>query len=380
MPIKSVANYALHLFLFALTFLTTTVAGAEWIHGKSFLADGAQLSFTGAMTGAEIKSGLWFSVPFLTVLTVHEFGHYFTARYYRTSVTLPYFIPMWLGIVSTIGTMGAFIRIKSRIYSRREFFDIGIAGPLAGFAVAVPLLFYAFTHLPEPEYIFSIHPEYQRFGLNYAQFVYEGDFPKIALGRNLLFLFFERYVVADPALLPHQYELIHYPLLFAGYLSLFFTALNLLPIGQLDGGHILYGMIGYRRFNQLSPLLFLLFIVYAGLGTISLLLTLEEAIWFIPAYFLFLFVIFQKILPDSKKTLLVALGVMALQYSLELAFPGVEGYNGWLLFGLILSRVMGVFHPPCPNERPLDAPRLALGGLALLIFLLCFSPRPFIIE
>jgi hypothetical protein len=78
--------------------------------------------------------------------------------------------------------------------------------------------------------------------------------------------------------------------------------------------------------------------------------------------------------------LLVVLGVMALQYSLELAFPGIDGYNGWLVFGLILSRVMGVFHPSCPDERPLSPGRMALGAVAILVFILCFTPRPFVIE
>src|SRR5690606_8619198 len=113
-------------------------------------------------------------------------------------VSLPYYIPLWFGITSTIGTMGAFIRIRSRIFSRQQFFDIGIAGPLAGFVVAIPLLWYGFTYLPDPDYIFTIHPEYQQFGQDYARYVYQGE-GNFSLGKNLLFLFFERYV-ADPAL------------------------------------------------------------------------------------------------------------------------------------------------------------------------------------
>jgi membrane-associated protease RseP (regulator of RpoE activity) len=380
MPIRSFAQYSLHLFLFFLTFLTTTLAGAEWVTGKSILMGGTQVSVIGAFTWSDIQSGLWFSVPFLGVLTVHEFGHYFTARHNRVDVTLPYYIPIWLGVVTTIGTLGAFIKIKERIFSRREFFDIGIAGPLAGFVVALPLLFYAFTHLPPPEHIFQIHPEYAQHGMDYPLYVYGEEVPKIGLGRNLLFWFFETYVVEDPALLPHRYEAIHYPLLFAGYLALFFTALNLLPIGQLDGGHILYGMIGYRNFNLLAPLFFVGFIVYAGLGTISYLATLDEGFWFIIGYFVFLLILFNKITPTRQQTLLVVLGVMALQYSLELAFPGIDGYNGWLVFGLILSRVMGVFHPSCPDERPLSPGRMVLGAVAILVFILCFTPRPFVIE
>jgi membrane-associated protease RseP (regulator of RpoE activity) len=380
MPLKTFSQYALHLFLFLLTFLTTTLAGAEWVTGKSILMGGSQVSVIGAFSWGDIQSGLWFSVPFLAVLTVHEFGHYFTARHNRVDVTLPYYIPIWLGVVTTIGTLGAFIKIKERIFSRREFFDIGIAGPLAGFVVALPLLYYAFTHLPPPEHIFQIHPEYAQHGLDYPLYVYGEEVPKIGLGRNLLFLFFEHYVAEDPSLLPHTYELIHYPLIFAGYLALFFTALNLLPIGQLDGGHILYGMIGYERFNRLSPILFSGFILYAGLGLPSFFLIMEDGVWYILGYFVFLYLVFRKVTRTLQQTVVLALGVLALQYAIALVFPNLSGYNGWLVFGFILSRVMGVFHPSCPDERPLSAPRLALGLVALLVFVLCFSPRPFIIE
>mgnify|MGYP005751291819 CR=1 FL=1 len=420
-------RYSLHLLLFLLTLTTTTIAGAEWRFGKLFFWGPDGFSWMGTFTWAELAAGLYFSLPFLGVLTVHEFGHYFTAKHYRTDVTLPYYIPLWFGITSTIGTMGAFIRIKSRIFSRQQFFDIGIAGPLAGFVVAIPLLFYGFTHLPEPEYIFSIHPEYQQFGLDYAQHVYQGE-GNFSLGKNLLFILFERYV-ADTALVPNAYEVIHYPLLFAGYLALFFTALNLLPIGQLDGGHVLYGLIGYKRFNQLSPIFFSLFIVYAGLGAISphreplwadellvvlapfvffafrgilhdnrrglmaalgmLLLQYSLAetfpewagyIWVWPLYVLYLFFVLEPAAPKLRYTLYLVLVVLTTQVLISFVFPNADGYSGWLLFGLLLSRLMGIFHPSCPNEAPLTPGRKVLGILAFVIFLLCFSPSPFIIE
>ena len=102
------------------------------------------------------------------------------------------------------------------------------------------ILFYGFTHLPEPEYIFQIHPEYEQYGLRYADYVYENQQESIidiTIGKNLLFLFFENFV-ADPARVPNPHEIMHYPFIFAGFLSLVFTFLNLLPIGQLDGGHV----------------------------------------------------------------------------------------------------------------------------------------------
>ena len=257
-------SYLLHGGLFLITLITTTLAGAEWMFGRLFIP------FEGMQTlgWPEFLAGFQFSVPFLAILTVHEFGHYFTAKANRVQVTLPYYIPLWFGIGQTIGTLGAFIRIKDFINSRRKYFDIGIAGPLAGFVVALVVLWYAFTHLPPPEFIFTIHPEYQKWGLDYAKYAYQ-HMPEggaFTLGDNLLFSFFKTYV-ADPARLPHPNEITHYPFVLAGYLALFFTSLNLIPIGQLDGGHILYGLIGRKRFQVVSPVLFTAFAFFAGLGT-----------------------------------------------------------------------------------------------------------------
>ncbi|GAB3199874.1 hypothetical protein ABID22_002479 [Pontibacter aydingkolensis] len=421
-------TYGLHLLLFCITLVTTTIAGTEWTFGKLFFIDAGGFTWTGSISWAEFAAGLYFSLPFLGVLTVHEFGHYFTARYYRTQVTLPYYIPLWFGITSSIGTMGAFIRIKSRILSRQQFFDIGIAGPLAGFVVAIPLLFYAFTHLPEPEYVFTIHPTYKKYGLDYAQHVYQNGFGNLALGKNLLFILFEKYV-ADPALVPNQYEMMHYPLLFAGYLALFFTALNLLPIGQLDGGHVLYGLIGYEKFNRISPIFFSLFILYAGLGVISpyreplwsedllvifapfaywaysrlldnrrfaiaatmgmfllqyslsgLFPALEAYIWMWPFYLLYLVFVLQPATPHIKYTLYLAGIVLAAQMLIVSFYPTADGYSGWLVFGLLLSRVMGLFHPSSIIETPITPARRTLGILAFVILILCFSPSPFIVE
>ncbi|MBC3538240.1 site-2 protease family protein [Rufibacter sediminis] len=369
---------ALHLFLFLLTLFTTTMAGAEWRYGRSFFYGADGFVWPGADTWTQIAGGLAFSLGFLGFLTTHEFGHYFTARYYRVRVTLPYYIPVWLGVTFGIGTMGAFIRIKERIFSRKEFFDIGIAGPLAGFVVALALLTYGFTHLPSQEYLYSIHPEYRVFGQNYADYVYTRA-DDLAIGRNLLFWLFEE-LVADPALLPSRYEIVHYPFLFAGFLSLFFTALNLLPIGQLDGGHILYGMLGYERFNRLSPILYTGFIFYAGLGLLSLDINPEEDWWMWAGYALYLFIVFRPLFPEPRRGVLLAAGVLSAQVLVQFLWPDVQGYNGWLVFGLILSRVLGVFHPPSPNEAPLSKGRILLGWFALVVFVLCFSPAPFIID
>jgi membrane-associated protease RseP (regulator of RpoE activity) len=318
-----------------------------------------------------LRRGLWFSVPFLGVLTVHEFGHYFTARYNQIRTTLPYYIPFFLGI----GTFGAVIRIKDRIFSRREFFDIGLAGPLAGFIVAVPLLIYGFTHLPPAEYIFQIHPDYRVYGADYAKYVYQRE-PDFILARPLLYQVLGN-LFADPARLPHPYELMHYPVLLAGVMSLFFTALNLLPIGQLDGGHILYGLLGFRRFNRLSAVLFVGFIFYAGLGLFSLETSSETWLYWGLPYLGYLFLVFRKALPTPRRAILLSLGVWAAQMAVAVAIPGVTGNPGWLVFGLMLGRLTGIYHPSAPDESSLSTGRKVLGWLMLAIFVLCFTPSPF---
>ena len=253
----------LHLGLFLVTLVTTTLAGAEWVHGKSiFMPDYSWQDFL---------SGLSYSVPFLLILTVHEFGHYFTAIHYKVKTSLPYYIPL-PPFPFMFGTLGALIRLKSRVPSKQQNFDIGIAGPLAGFVVAIGVLWYGFATLPPPEYIFLFHPQYQQFGLEYAKHVYGPEnLPAgtidVVTGKNLLFLFFENFV-ADPARVPNVHEMIHYPFLFAGFLALVFTSINLLPIGQLDGGHVLYGLLGFRGHRLVASLAFIAFLFYAGLGSV----------------------------------------------------------------------------------------------------------------
>src|SRR6478672_5474893 len=194
-----------------------------------------------------------------------------------------------------------------------------------------------------------------------------------------MILFFEKFV-ADPSLMPPDYELIHYPFLLAGYLSLIFTALNLLPVGQLDGGHILYGLLGYERFNRVAPVVFVLFITYAGLGIITPETDWREYSSFSLLYIFYLPLVFQKVVPRFSQAMLLAFGVLAFQLAFSFIFPKVEGYHGWLVFGFILSRFLGIHHPPCPDETPLSRGRKILGWIAILFFILCFSPTPFVVE
>lgn len=420
-------KYWLHLLLFIATLLTTTLAGYDWI---GIYRD--DISWW--------ETGLQFSLPFLLILTIHEFGHYITARIYKVAVSLPYYIPLYLPGMATIGTLGAFIRMKSQLRTKRMIFDIGIAGPLAGFVAAIGVLIYGFTHLPEPEYVFQIHEDYKDYGLGYEKAVYSYEYHRrqdsigfearqrmdsaayadgnssiinflryinmmpetwerqkfipaeeyvvLATGKNLLFLFFEKYVVDDPRLIPNKYEMFHYPFLFAGYLALFFTALNLIPIGQLDGGHVVYGLFGEKKHRIISPIIFGIFVFFAGLGIFRnnildinfFQASFENVVIFSFIYIYFLYLLFSKTFQNRKNSLMVAVLIFASQFFAEIIFPGVKGFNGWLLFAFLIGRVLGVYHPPAQVEEPLNTSRKILGWLCLIIFVLCFTPRIIAIE
>lgn len=400
------ANYKYVIF-FILTFITTTFAGIEWIAGKTFIANDCGFKLGGDVTWSDIQKGLLFSVPFILILTFHEFGHYFTAKYYNADVTLPFYIPLWFfGLTLSIGTMGAFIKIRSPLKSTKEFFDVGVAGPLAGFFVAIAFIWYGFATLPEPDYIYQIHPDYEEAYTKYGvgtDIVYTHEYQKeqyikkslvcnpgadpvppeqfesFALGDNLLFMLF-RWIFEDKShLIPNAYEIFHYPFLFAGYLACFVTALNLIPIGQLDGGHVMYGLLGYKKFNTISPYIYKLFIFYAGLGLITPNMLQNELLWYIPLYLYFLHLCFKKLYPNVKERLIWAMGLFISQYMVSYLFPNIEGYPGYLLFGLVIGVFLGIKHPPALIEHKIDSKRKWIGWLAIIIFILCFPPQFFVI-
>ena len=372
-PVPSAGRTAaVHIGLFLLTVLTTTLAGVVLTRGTIDLLPLGFWEFPAQPLPGEWARGLAFALPFLGVLTVHEFGHYFVARANRVRTSLPYYVPFPMGL----GTFGAVIRIRERIFSRREFFDIGLAGPLAGFVAAVAVLAYGFTHLPPLDYLFAIHPEYARYGTDYARHVYPAGTEALALARPMLYRGLEA-LLADPARVPHPNELLHYPVLLAGALSLFFTALNLLPLGQLDGGHLLSGLLGPPRSNRLMPWLFTGFIFYAGLGIFSVHADWQTWAYGAPIYAAYLALIFWRVLPRPRQGLLLAAGIWAAQVAAASYWPGLGGNPGWLVFGLLLGRLTGIYHPPAPDEQPLSTGRLLLGWLMLVIFVLCFTPSPF---
>lgn len=360
-----------HAGLFILTFITTSIAGAEWMYGKTILSN--------EFTWMDFYNGMHYSVPFLLILAAHEFGHYFTARYYRINTSLPYFIPL-PPVFFSLGTMGALIRIRERIHSKKQNFDIGIAGPLAGFVVTIGVLVYGFVFLPPPEYVFQFHPEYEQYGLAYAKYVYdpmtmpEGSIDLI-IGKNLLFVFFEKFV-GDPSRVPNVHELMHYPYLFAGFLALVFTSINLLPIGQLDGGHVLYGLLGFEGHRKIASLAFIIFLFYAGLGFTHPSESQDVLLWKIPAYIFVLYLSLYGFRMSKRDTLMYAVGLFAFQYIILYFIPTARGYNGWLLFTLIIGRFIGIRHPPTLIEEELDQNRKLLGWIALGIFIISFSANP----
>jgi membrane-associated protease RseP (regulator of RpoE activity) len=413
---KETRTLLIQISLFVVTLIFTTLAGAEWMYGGSFIYG------RNPMGWQEFYGGLNFSIPFLFILTCHEFGHYFTARYHKVKVSLPYYLPMWLGFLPSIsiGTMGAFIRLKEQVKSLTKTFDIGLAGPLAGFAVAILVIIYGFSNLPPKEHIYSIHPEYELFGANFEDHVYEKDTfflktdlakisPEVAsnydadtirigpsyqlgiqLGSNLIFDFAKAYIVPENEVdrIPNPNEMFHNPYLFAGFLALLFTALNLIPIGQLDGGHVLYGLIGEKKFKVFATLAFITLIFYSGLGNgvfgffnpFDLNQDMIDIMIAVLAYAFFIFYLLGKTSFNNQQKLMISLGIISLQAVLLLTFPGIKGYGGWMIYAFFIGRFLGIYHPPSEIEEPLSMNRKTLGWIALIIFILSFSPQPFIIS
>ena len=149
---KETRRIVFQIALFIATFFSTTVAGNEWAYGRNIF-------FSPDYGWQDFVNGLSFSVPLLFILTVHEFGHYFVALYHKVKTSLPYYIPVPpIPFLPSIGTMGAVIRLRSRPHSNIQNFDIGLAGPLAGFIAALIIMIYDFSTLPPAEHVFTFHP------------------------------------------------------------------------------------------------------------------------------------------------------------------------------------------------------------------------------
>lgn len=206
----------LALGLLVATLLTTTLVGAGLSNNSA-----AAIQSNPAL----LLSGLPYSLALLTILGIHETGHYLTARYYKIRSTLPYFIP----IPFFLGTFGAFIQMRSPVPNRKALFDVSIAGPLSGFVATLPILIWGLAHskvVPMPEQAQTLDPN----ALNPKYSILLALLSKLTLGAGL---------TADKAIDLH-------PVALAGFLGLVVTALNLMPVGQLDGGHIVHAMFGQR--------------------------------------------------------------------------------------------------------------------------------------
>jgi len=275
---KPPAVSATHVILFILTFATTLIAGAlqQGVHPLE--------------EPGRIWLGLPFSATLLIILGAHEFGHYFVSRRHGVQVTLPYFIPG----PSIIGTFGAFIKMKSPILDRRVLLDVGVAGPIAGMVVAVPVILAGLVLSEVGEAA--------------------GEGTGMVLGTSLLFSFLN-WVVHGP--LPDELNLLLHPVAFSGWIGLLVTSLNLLPVGQLDGGHVAYAVLG----------------------------------------------------PKQRMLARMIIGVLILL--------GIFGWSGWLVW-VVLLFFLGVDHPPVVYEWvPLDRKRRVIGWGALVLFVVTFTPVPF---
>ena len=272
----------IHWILFLLTIFTTLFAGA--------IMEGAQIY----SNPLEIFKGIPFSFTLLFILGTHEFGHYYYAQKHKVDATLPYFIPA-PPFLFLIGTFGAFIKIKSPIYRKDALLQIGAAGPIAGFIIAVPALV---------------------IGLLLSEVIEKKDIQgAIILGDSILMKVLT--FITHPGLLESQDIMLH-PIAFAGWIGLLVTMLNLLTIGQLDGGHIAYAMLGDKQ-NIIGKLAFLLLI--------------------------------------------------------PLSFFSIN----WLIWGILLLLLMrSVKHPPIQDIHvPLSYKDKRIGYACLIIFILCFIPAPF---
>jgi len=317
-------RYWLHFLLLVVTFFTTLVVGArlEWNfqHGlPPFLLDDSIFPFLWALHGRHLLLGVPFSLTLMSILLAHEMGHYLYCLKYRVSATLPFFIPF----PTLIGTLGAFIRIRSPLRSRAILFDIGIAGPLAGFAVALPVLFFSLGHS-------HIAP----FGV---------ALPRIQLGYPLIFRLVQKALAImnpiNPVVNVPLSRLYLSPVAIAAWVGMFATSLNLLPGGQLDGGHIVFAVSprAHRTVSRLTILALIPLALYFWTGWIVWAILLRVSGMRHPA-------VTERpdITPSRRRLALFALAMLVVTFTY---LPLSPSDNDSSLLGS-LSAVVKVFHYP----------------------------------
>lgn len=262
-----------------------------------------------------LLAGWKFALPLLAILLAHEFGHYFASRYHRVPASLPYFIP--LPRIGLFGTMGAVISMRDTIRSRNALLDIGASGPLAGLVVAIPVLFWGIAHSP----VEAFHGEYWQ------------------EGQSLLYVAV-KWVVHGP--IPPGYDVHLHPAAYAGWAGLLLTLINLLPFGQLDGGHVAYALFGEPQ-NRFAP----------WFRRALLPLWLGNLVWFlVPAL-------------RHPDTTHVVTAVLNSIFWLE-----------WYVVLGVLARLSGRDHPPVERGE-LSGFRKVIAWITLAIFVLLFMPAPF---
>lgn len=284
----------MNVLLFVVTAVSTFAVGFSWSVGykyaEAFSRDPGLIPDSGMILDAEVVVlSLVYTVVLLVILLGHEMGHFLACQYYSIDATLPYFIPA----PTLIGTMGAFIRIRSPITKKKQLFDIGVAGPLTSFILSLPAVVLGL-------YLSKAVPSYPEEG-------------SILFGDPLILkwvgnLFFKGT--------PEGFDIIPHPIAFAGWVGVLVTALNLFPLGQLDGGHVIYALFG-KKSLKLAPYI---------------------------------------------------LGIFVLM--------GVFFWVGWFVWALLIY-FLGLKHPRILDEdQPLSSGRRLLGALVLIIFIVSFTPQP----
>ena len=323
----TVRQWLLHLALFVATAITTTISGLVWLGGPELDPGGGSPAQSGGVAGsvllipwyylrgivalswralthpALLAPGLKFSASLLAILTAHEFGHYFYCRYYGVDATLPFFIPQPPGLLP--GTFGAFIKMKSPVPSRRALFDIGLAGPLAGFIVIIPIAFagvLTLQHVP----LFAGETSSGGGGITFND--------------PLLFRLIARVFKID---LDNSAANSFY---LAAWVGLLVTALNLMPVGQLDGGHGTFAAFGKIAHHWIGRVAFVTMVALSVLGWL----------W--------------------------------------------HGSPSGFLYVVLLAVMLRVRHPQPEQMEPLGGMRVVIGIITLIVFALCFLPFPITIS
>lgn len=291
------------ILLILLTFLTTLWAGAA-MHGLDPVA-----------RPVELLAGWDFALPLMTILLAHELGHYVAGRIHGVDISPPYFIPMPLVL---LGTMGAVIRMRGTIRSRAALLDVGASGPLAGMAFALPILIYGIATspvepIPEP-----------------GTFVIEG--------RSLLYVAL-LHALKGP--IPVGHDIMLSPMAFAGWAGLLVTMMNLLPFGQLDGGHVAYALLGRRQDR----------IARAVLIALPLVSLATCAAYGLSAYG-----------AGARGDALIGEALAGMHWMV------------WFVVLALMSRLAGIDHPPTDDVAPLGAGRRAIAIGSLVLFVLLFMP------